>query len=233
MANWDFSDTGVTFDNPGYTFDGAIPFTPPPPPPPPQSGVGSQADILNRLQRLMPPGWFAVGATPIRDALLAGIANAFAFVFSLFAYLKLQTRVATATDGFLDLISFDFFGNALPRAASQLDPSYRASIQASLFPRRNTRTAIIGVLTQVTGIAPIVFEPGRAADAGCYNVGTMAYNTAGAYGSLNLPYQSFVTAYRPRPGSPQFGISDADIYAAAERVRMGGTVIWVRILNAP
>lgn len=193
--------------------------------------IGDRADIVARLQQLMPPGWFAQGETPIRDALLAGIANALAFVFSLFTYLKLQTRVATATDGFLDLISFDYFGNGLPRAVSQLDPSYRANIQASLFPQRNTRAAIVGVLTNVTGIAPIVIEPGRSADTGGYNVGNVAYSTAGCYGSLTTPYQSFVTAFRPRAGTPQFGITDADIYAAVERIRMGGTIIWIRILN--
>jgi hypothetical protein len=194
------------------------------------SGVGSQVDILNRLQRLMPPGWFAQGATPIRDAMLTGIANALAFVFSLFTYLKLQTRTATATDGFLDLISLDYFGGKLPRAG-QPDPTYRAKIQASLFPQRNTRAAIIGVLTKITGRAPVVFEPARAADTGAYNNGTLAYGVAGGYGSLKYPYQSFVTAYRPLAGSPQFGISDADIYAAVEGVRLGGSVCWVRILN--
>lgn len=192
--------------------------------------TGDQSDFINRLQRLMPPGWFAQGATPIRDALLAGIANAFAFVFSLFVYLKLQTRIATATDGWLDLIAFDFFRGALPRGAGQLDPSYKARIQASLFPKRNTRAAIIGVLTQITGRVPIGFEPGRAADSGGYSGGAY-YGVAGGYGSTAYPYQSFVTAFRPLAGTPQFGISDADIYAAIESVRMGGTKVWIKILS--
>jgi hypothetical protein len=197
-------------------------------PPPP---IGSQADILSRLQQLLPQGWFANGASAIKDAILAGAANAFAFIFSMLAYLRLQTRIATATDGFLDLIAFDFFGNSLPRAGAQLDQSYRARIQSSLFTQRNTRPSLIAVLTKITGRVPIVFEPARAADTGALNIGTLAYGVAGAYGSLSTPYQSFITAFRPLAGSPQFGITDADIYAAIEGVRMGGTICWVKILT--
>jgi hypothetical protein len=194
------------------------------------TGVGSQADILNRLQRLQPPGWFAVGMVPIRDALLTGVANALAFIFSLFVYLRQQTRIATATDGFLDLISFDYFGNKLPRG-NATDQSFKASIQANLFAKRNTRTAIIGVLTMVTGRTPILIEPGRAADVGSYDVGNCAYDTAGPYGATDFPYQSFVTAFRPLAGSPQFGITDADIYAAIEGVRLGASIVWTQILD--
>jgi hypothetical protein len=228
---WDFSDPNVTFDDPGFTFDGGTPGNPViPPPPPPPPPVGSQADILNRLQRLQPPGWFAVGMVPIRDALLTGVANALAFVFSLFAYLKLQTRIASATDGFLDLISFDFFGNELPRG-NQTDQSFKASIQANLFAKRNTRAAIIGVLTQITGRAPVVIEPARAADVGAYDVGNCAYDTVGPYGSTDFEYQSFVTAFRPLAGTPQFGITDADIYAAIEGVRLGASIVWTQIVG--
>jgi hypothetical protein len=231
-----------------------------PPPPVVSTEVGSQADIVNRMQRLQPPGWFAPGAVPIRDGLLAGIANAFAFVFSLFTYLKLQTRIATATDGFLDMIAGDFLGNQLLRSPNQSDTSYRAQIQAALFPQRNTRGSIIAVLTQITGKAPIVFEPWRPADTGGYNQGSLAYNTAGGYGSRQYPFQSFVTAYRPRgAGVPYLAgygiptgayntasqlayvnpellsgeITDADIFAAVEGVRMAGTTIWLRLVPEP
>jgi len=193
--------------------------------------VGSQADILNRLQQLQPPSWFAVGMVPIRDALLSGVANAFAAVFSLFTYLKRQTRIASSTDGFLDLVSFDFFGNKLPRGPNQSDPSFLANIQANLFAQQNTRDAIIGVLAKITGRTPIMIEPGRAADVGSYDSGNCAYDTAGPYGATDFPYQSFVTAFRPLAGSPQFGIADADIYAAVEGVRMGATIVWVQILD--
>jgi hypothetical protein len=260
---WDFSDPTVTFDNPEFTFDGILPLPPPVQPPPiilpplpPVLVPGNQPDIVNRLKRLQPPGWFAEGATPIRDALLTGIANALAFVFSLFTYLKLQTRIATMTDGFLDMTAGDYFGDNLQREVNQSDASYRSRIQAELLPLKNTRQAIIDALTLITGRVPIVFEPGRIQDAGAYNAGTLAYNTAGGYGSMQYPFQCFVVAFRPLgSGIPNiagygdsFGayntpsqasyvslsqiigqITDADIYAAVEGVRTGATIVWMRI----
>jgi hypothetical protein len=168
---------------------------------------------------------------PIRDALLTGVANALAFIFLLFIYVKQQARIATSTDGFLDLTSFDFFGDKLPRSLNQSDASFLSNIQANLFPKQNTRDAIIGVLTMVTGRAPIMIEPGRAADVGAYDVGNCAYDAMGPYGATDFPYQSFVTAFRPLPGTPQFGITDSDIYAAIEGVRMGATICWTQILD--
>ncbi len=220
--------------------------------------TGDQADIINRLQRLIPNGWFPNGLSPIRDAILAGYANIFAFVFSLIAYARLQTRIATATDGFLDMIATDFFGNNLLRQANQIDVSYRSRIQSAIFLERGTRNAVIRVLTQLTGRAPVVFEPQRTSDTGVYNGPGLAYNTAGGYGSLQLPYQSFVTAFRPLStglvgvagyGTPNGGyngpsfleyvnqaqiqgsVQDNDIFAAVDSVKVCGTIIWVRISN--
>lgn len=224
-------------------------------PPPPPPAIGSQPDILSRLQQLLPQGWFAVGASPIKDAILAGSANMYAYIFSMFAYLKLQTRIATATDGFLDLISADFFGINLPRASGQTDASYKARIQAALFTEKGTRAAVIRVLTQLTGRVPVVFEPGRPLDTGALNNGTFALGIAGGLGSLSYPYQSFVTAFRPHgsgisgvaglgaPGALNVGtlecvgaaqvggINDGDIYAAIDGVKVCGTIPWSRVLS--
>lgn len=264
MAEWDFSDSDVTFDDPEFTFDGILPLPPvttPPiilPPLPPAIVPGNQPDIVNRLKRLQPPGWFAEGATPIRDALLTGIANVLAYVFSLFAYLKLQTRIATMTDGFLDMTAGDYFGDGLQREANQSDASYRSRIQAELLPLKNTRQAIINALTLITGIAPVVFEPARPQDTGGLNCGSFALGVAGGLGSLSYPFQAFVTAFRPPGtgiagvpglGNPQgalnvgtfecagasqlSGITDMDIYAAIDSTRTGGVTLWSRIETAP
>src|SRR5581483_2373812 len=212
---------------------------------------GDQADILGRLQQLVPQGWFPVGAAPLRDGLLTGVANTLSFIYGLLGYLRLQTRIATATDGFLDLIANDFFGAKIFRQANQTDDSFRAQIIANILRPRGTRPAVSDLLTQLTGRTPIIFEPRRPADTGAYGNGSLAYNTAGGYGSLQYPYQSFVTVFRPLgQGIPAVagygipvgaystasqieyvtsafinGISDTDLIAAIESVRPVGYTI--------
>ena len=84
----------------------------------------------------------------------------------------------------------------------------------------------------------------------------MGYGVAGAYGSLALPAQVFITAYRPMGqgvpnvagyGNPQgaynsggqieyvgadmiaAAVTDADIYAAIDAAKPAGTLAWARI----
>jgi hypothetical protein len=85
----------------------------------------------------------------------------------------------------------------------------------------------------------------------------MAYGVAGGWGNLDLPFQCFVTAYRPTGsgiavvagwGEPsgaygqgaieyaslamvQGQITDADIYAAVADVLPVATIGWTRITN--
>jgi len=222
--------------------------------------TGDQTDIQTRLQQLLPVGWFENGLVPVRDALLAGAANALAFAYSLLAYVRLQTRISTATDAFLDMIAGDFLGDTLVRAANQTDASFRARIIAAIFRTRATRQAVIAVLTQLTGRAPVIFEPLRPMDTGAYGI-AYGYGAAGGYGSMLLPFQSFVTAFRPSGGgvanvapygaaggstgggygvgSHEYAalanvvaqVTDADIYNAIESVRPVGYTIWARIGN--
>lgn len=217
--------------------------------------TGDQDDFVARLQRLIPNGWFTVGQAALRDGLLTGIANSLAFIYSMLAYLRLQSRISTATDGFLDLIAADFFGKSLFRASNQTDDSFRARIIASILRERGTRNAVIGILQQLTGRRAIVFEPQRPLDTGVYGGPGLAYGLVGGYGSLQLPYQSFVTAFRPPgQGIPNIagygiptgaystasqaeyaslsmiqGITDRDLYSAVNSVRPAGYTIWMRI----
>ncbi len=129
--------------------------------------VGDQSDVLARLKAVLPP-WFS-SPTPVLDAVLSGYAWAGSFVYGLYAYAKQQTRMKTATDGWLDMFAGDFFGSSLIRAAGQTDASFRARIIANLFRERATRNAIIRVLQDLTGRTPIVFEAERPADTGAWN----------------------------------------------------------------
>lgn len=63
--------------------------------------TGDQADFVRRLKSVLPVQWFD-DSNPILDAVLNGIASALSLVYQLYAYAVLQTRILTATDGWLD-----------------------------------------------------------------------------------------------------------------------------------
>lgn len=217
--------------------------------------TGSQSDFLSRIKSLLPNGWFG-DDTPVLDAVLNGIGSALAAVYDLTGYARLQTRIATASDGFLDLVSYDFLGTTLPRRAGESDAAFRARIQAELLLERGTREGMIRALEILTGRTPLIFEPGRTTDTGGLNTNSMGLNVAGGLGSLALPYQVFITAYRPvGQGIPLIAglgfphgalntgsqtelasldmiagaVTDADIYRTVDSVKVAGTLAWVKI----
>lgn len=129
--------------------------------------IGDNTDMWGRLKNLLPAGWFGDN-NPIRDALLWGYANALAWGYTLYLYAKDQTRIKSASDGWLDLIGLDFFGNNLVRYANQTDASYRNRILINIFRERTTRPAMEKVLYDLTGRWPVIIEPARPADVGSY-----------------------------------------------------------------
>lgn len=129
--------------------------------------TGDQQNMFDRLAGLLPAGWFGDN-NPVRDALLWGYAQALAWAYTLYLYAKAQTRIKTATDGWLDLIALDFFGNNLLRNSNQADSSFRNRILINIFRERTTRHAIEQVLFDLTGRMPKIVEPARPADVGAY-----------------------------------------------------------------
>jgi hypothetical protein len=223
--------------------------------------TGDQADFESRLKAVLPQSWFA-DQTPVLDSLLSGLSAAWVWVYSLLQYVTSQSRISSATGVWLDVIALDFFARSLNRAAGESDSSFRTRIKNELFRERATRNAVEVVLTELTGRAPTIFEPARATDTGGYSSfggegGGVGYNTGGGWGSLSLPFQCFVTAYRPNSGgiaqvagwcSPAgaYGagaieyasldmvgdqVTDADIYAAVASVMPGATTAWTQIDN--
>lgn len=218
--------------------------------------TGDTNDMLARLKSVLPARWFG-DTTPILDAVLTGLASAWSGLYSLLAMVKLQTRIGTATGIFLDIASTDYLGATLTRRIGETDTAFSARICANLLAPRATRAGLIQALTNLTGRVPVIFEPLNATDTGGYGTNTLGYNTIGGYGSANLPFQFFVTAYRPNatpvsnaggystgPGgyalAPMFyadgnqnpgAITDADIYAAADSVLPAATVAWMNISN--
>lgn len=226
--------------------------------------TGDQNDCFWRLRQALPAGWFPVPAinmdgspviVTLIDALLWGLAWMLAFAYSLLLYIKQQTRIATASDGNLDMIAGDFFGLGLQRNANESDSSYRSRIQVQMFRARATRPALASILYQLTGSEPVIIEPQRPADCGGYGVPVLGYGVAGRYGSLLCPFQAFVEVHSlrsvgvpnvPGYGCPQGGygaacewapagsllsLNDLNVFAAVESVRPIGTEVWVRLVD--
>lgn len=214
--------------------------------------IGDVNDIFARLRAQIPGSWFKT--SPNFDATLQGPAWALSTVYAQITYAQLQTRIATATDGYLDLIANDFFGTDLPRLANEQDGAYRARILANLFVKGPTRANMSAVLTLVTGRAPDIFEPSNTTDSGGWDGGAYWDVDAFRWGAP-MPYQSFITAYRPLTQANSLGeldswrwswdsygawsdmpttsLTDAAIIAAVESTRMTGTIVWLRILDNP
>ncbi len=217
--------------------------------------VGDTSDILSRLKTVLPGRWFSDTA-PVLDALLTGLASVWSSLYGLLGEVQAQTRIASAKGIFLDIASADYLGGSLPRRPGENDQGYSVRIRNNLVAPRATRAGVVEILTGLTGRVPVIFEPLNASDTGGYNV-NLGYNVAGGYGSVNLPYQFFVTAYRPNdtpisnaggystgPGgyndAPMFyaaadeflgTVSDAEIYAAVAAVIPTSSIAWTQISN--
>jgi hypothetical protein len=215
--------------------------------------TGDADEMLTRLKALLPRGWFG-DSTPVLDALLSGFAYTLSFVYSLIQFAKNQTRIRTATDGFLDLISFDFFGSNLPRRTQEQDSPFRARILATLFREKVTRNGMIVALVALTGRTPIIFEPARPADTGGWGIG-WGWDTAGGWGALDLRAQVFITAFRASGsgipnaagwdasygcwgggysewcdlGQVQGFVTDNDILAAIAATKAEGVTAWTKL----
>jgi len=138
--------------------------------------------------------------------LLRGVATPWVWLYSSVQFVIKQTRVATATGQWLDLIGADFFGTRLLRSNGESDVRYRGRIQYLLFRQAATREAVTLAVEHLTGTQPSIFEPANPADTGAYSsmVGTgpgaamgLAYGIAGGWGSLAMPHQFFLTMKRP------------------------------------
>ena len=210
--------------------------------------TGDVLDIVQRMYSVLPRGWFA-GSSPVTNVVLSAISSAWASVYNLIQCVIGAARITTASGQFLDLISADYFGVALPRKAGEADAAYVIRIKSEIFRPRVTRWALQKSLTDVTGREAQIVEPCRPADTGGYTTGAAAYGQAGAWGNLSLDHAFFVTAYRPQGsgiaqlagydtgGSVVYGnlnmvvtaVSDTDIYEAVAAVLPVGTTAWLRI----
>ena len=223
--------------------------------------TGDQDDILARLRAVLPARWFP-DVTPVLDSLLTGLSSAWAMIYGLILDVRAQARIATATGVLLDIIAQDFFGQDITRNPGQGDDSFRRRIQLEIFRERGTRLGISSALEDLTGRSPAIFEPACTSDTGGYGTLTansvgLGYCAAGGWGSLRLPFQCFVTAFRPvnsgialvngwcepaggyGAGAMEYGnldmiegqVTDADIFNAAAKVLPVASTAWVQITS--
>jgi hypothetical protein len=181
--------------------------------------IGDQTNNLVRLKAALPGGWFksngdesGISPTPILDAALSGFAGLAAWAYALLQYVKLQTRIATATDGWLDIVSLDFFGGSLPRLAGETDGAFRARIKANLFLPANTRAALLNAVETVTGFPARIIEPWQPNDTFVWGRSFWGVNTAahpGQWANGNQRCQALFACALPLPGglggNPRFG----------------------------
>lgn len=217
--------------------------------------VASVAGFRRRFRELLPMSWFG-DSHPVLDALLTGLVQTAIHGFQLVRFADMQARIRTASGGFLDLISGDFFGTTLPRREGEDDERFRERIRREIFRERATRQGLSKAIEDLVGTPPVIVEPQRPADTGAYSNGFLAYGVAGCWASRDLDYQAFVTVTLPSAvgipfvggyGSPVFGYSasplavwadsspveDAitaeDVYDVLERNKPAGTVLWVHV----
>jgi hypothetical protein len=163
------------------------------------------------LRSLLPKGWFSDDA-PILDAVLGSFAEPWAWLSQTLTYVGAQTRIETASDGWLDVSGADFFGLSLQRRSNEPDETYRARIKSNMLVDAGTRQSLIDGIVKLTRSTVQVFEPSNCSDTGGYggiNATSdsvsrgFAYGSAGGWGSLELPYQVFITIItEAEPGEP-------------------------------
>lgn len=247
------SDAGFgAFDFGVTPFGGSAPVQPP--------AIGSQADILARLQRWLPQGWFPNTSGTRIYAILSGFASVLATIYGFVAYTKLQTRIATSTDGFLDLAGQDYYGTTLPRLLSETDGSYSARLRANLTKPSNTKLAISETIQNIAGFAPRVMEPWNNGDTGGYDISFFDVDTASnparydpslratifiesrlpqdaSIGNAPMPAYDAVACYDAWTGAfIDLGLaglqSETSIYSAVSRTKAEGVTAWVKFVSA-
>src|SRR5580698_1749356 len=102
--------------------------------------TGDLSDFVSRLRTVLPKRWFSE-QSPNLNALLVGIATPWVWLYNFVTYVVTQTRLATATDEWLDLIALDYFGRKLGRKINETDLAYRGRIQTALLQEAATRSA--------------------------------------------------------------------------------------------
>ena len=167
--------------------------------------VGNLTDVVARIKSMLPKGWFS-DQSPNLTAILSSLAIPLVWLYGQLNYVQAQTRINSATDVWLDLAAQDYLGRQYHRKVDETDTVYRLRIKNAIFAGSATRPALLSSILSLTGSMPDIFEPANCQDTGSYGAIAaglsvrpcgLAYGVIGGWGSLQLPYQVFLTVKRP------------------------------------
>lgn len=184
--------------------------------------TGDEVDIRQRLRMTLPARWFS-DIAPVLDGILSGLAAGWATLYTLLKYVRLQTRVVTITDGFLELAAQDFLSAPFPRRPDENDSGYRLRLLLAMRRERVTRAAIVKVAADA-GFALSIFEPAQPSSTGAYNVPLgLAWNSVGGWGSLQMPFESLLVA------TPLQEPFESELWQNISDAAPAGGALWMRI----
>lgn len=218
--------------------------------------VGDSDDFVRRLRSLIPSGWIAQYSLTgqfsayVSQAVLGGLADSLSWCYGLLQGAKAATRRLTLVGWLIDLDAVGFFGITFLRRSGESDASFSLRYRKEVFRPRGRRQDIIAALTDLTGRTPTLIEPWNPADTAAYDY---SFYDHCIYGTLDLPFQYFITVFRPvSPGIPNIAgydygfydapttayidlsevvspISDVDLYAAVARNTAAGVIPWTQL----
>lgn len=168
----------------------------------------SVTQITQELVAVYPSPWTS-DAAKLPGGILYAVMNAFAgnlqMINDFLVYGFDSSRIATAENDALDLVSVDFYGTELPRKRGESDDAFRGRIQAQMFIPYTTRDAFIQAITALTGTAPRLISPWIAGQTSGFDWSYWDYDTEdrpALYGDSSLKYQAFIQATLPSPTQP-------------------------------
>lgn len=207
-------------------------------------GVENEGDLeryRTQLIDLIPRSW-TTGGAKIRGgmlwAIMTGIASVATFCKTTLIQVKRQLRISTASNGSLDAISLDFFGDIppgrLPRLAGEGDEAYRTRLVIEITREKVTVEGISTAVEYLTGAKPQIFEPFNAVVAACWD-------DPFGVGLVPFPYAPYPSACLGSESANQFqligGASSGSLTPNPGIGAIGDTTViytfFVNILNNP
>lgn len=220
-AQWSAAGAGMVYDNAALfgSVEGFWSAEPPDNAEPKITSSASSASFLQRFRNYLPPWYGDEGDHPIVDSVIFMASTVALGAFRVIREADFQVRLKTASGGWLDLWSYDFFQGGVPRMQDETDESFRGRIEREIFRDRNTRQALYDAMLDLTGYPPRIFEPMQPRDTGAYGGPFMAYNGVGYNGDEELvaageigrygeyvPHQGWIDVTLPDPvGIPIIG----------------------------